>query len=175
MAEIKYRRITDCNCTIEGLERHTSFEAGFYLSEEKIPVIRGKLIDSNGVEILCSVDPQQSYPFSTEFYRGWNPSDALAKMIEAVESDFPDKEPVEFVTPLLCLSFDIRGPIGTPDMFGVIVNMSLMVTLMGSYHWKDSGYISVGILCMREPLLAFLKGLQDDYSKLIEEAGLAQR
>lgn len=34
MSDIKFHRITDCNGSIDGLSKHTSFEAGFSMSED---------------------------------------------------------------------------------------------------------------------------------------------
>ncbi|MCU0535109.1 MAG: hypothetical protein MUD14_14575 [Hydrococcus sp. Prado102] len=44
MNEIAYHRIVDWNLSIDGLEKQTSFEAGFHLSEEKALLLCGRII-----------------------------------------------------------------------------------------------------------------------------------
>lgn len=170
MAQIRYHRITDWNGPLDGSDRRVSFEAGFNLSPEQALTIHGRVIDSAGLTVLSSMNPLESGPEigldAISLYRRWHPEEALAGLVQAVESQSIEGEAAYFGTPLCELTLEVRGPIAHRSVFGLFASMAGSFTLPGGYRWASSGHISVGLLCEAERLLAFLKGLQQDLAGL---------
>ena len=163
MSEHKFHRITDRNYDIYGLKKHTSFEAAFSIADDGALCLRGKVIDSENREIFCSNDIRD---IALEKYQCWDPHDSLAEFIETIELETTNVEPAYFQTPLLEMSLEVKGPIASPQVFATTVTMSLNFSVLGSYQWKDSGHIHITMLCHKDNLLAFAKGLQSDLFEL---------
>lgn len=159
MSEYKFHRITDWNHDIYGLKKHTSFEAAFSIADDGALCLRGKVIDSDSREIFCSSDIRE---IALDKYQAWDPKDSLAEFIEAIELETTDVEPAYFQTPLLEMSLEVKGPIANPQVLATTITMSLNFRILGLYQWKDSGHIHIAMLCHKDHLLAFAKGLQAD-------------
>ena len=169
MNEITYRRITDWNNSLYGLDLHTSFEAGFQISEDKALIFSGRIIDSHGREIFRSRDLSDLDEEVLQRYHKWNPSEELQELIDAIASQNIKDEPVWFVAPTHEITLEIKGPVVSQETFGVIVSMSKFMVL-GEYHWKDSGCITISLLCKKEELLQFFQDLKKDLSHLLNQS-----
>lgn len=168
MSETNYRRITDWNHSIHGWGKHTSFEAGFSISEQAL-FFRGRIIDSNGVEVVCSSDLRE---FGVEKYQNWNPTADLEYLINAIELQTVESEPAYLQTPMLEMTLEIKGPVASPKVFATTVHMATKFILLGSYEWQDSGCISVSMLCEKQALLEFTRGLQTDLLTLLNKSAV---
>src|SRR5882724_8058346 len=160
MIEMKYHRITDWNSTFDGTlesieKRRMSFEAAFDLVPPKSIAIRGRLVDSNGVVVLRSMDTANSLSLPAEIYQKWDPSEDLAKIVRAVELDSEEGLPAYFASPVCELNIEIRPTVPGHNVFGVFITMSGKVSVLENYTWLDSGYIGAGLLCEGESLLNF--------------------
>jgi hypothetical protein len=164
MSTINYHRIVDWNNSIHGLDKHTSFEAGFFMSEEKALFLQGRIVDSNGVEVFRSSDLRE---LVLERYQSWNPTTDLEDFINAIALETVQSEPVYFQTPTLDMTIEVYGPVGSPDVFATTITMTQKFIILGSYEWRDSSHINIRMLCKKEGLLAFGKGLQRDLSTLL--------
>jgi hypothetical protein len=164
MSETTWHRIVDWNRSIHGLEKQTSFEAGFYLSEEKALFLYGRIVDSNGLEIFRSGDVRD---LLLECYQTWNPTEELKSFIDAIDLQTVEIEPAYFQTPSCEMTFEVKGPIANPKVFGTTIHMGTRFMILGNYEWRDSGHISISMLCEKESLLRFLRSLQDDLSRLL--------
>jgi len=162
MSDIKFHRITDCNGSMHGLDLHTSFEAGFSMSEEGGLFLQGRVIDSEGVEIFRSSDLRER---AIDRYQNWNPEDDLEDFINAIELGNDRVEPVYFQTPLIIMTIEVQGSSAHPEELGITITMITFVVL-SSYKWRDSGHLRVWMLCQRDNLLAFARGLQGDLREL---------
>lgn len=165
MIKQKVHRITDWNQDIYGLEKQTSFEAAFSIANDGALCLQGKIINADNREIFCSSDIRELMP---DKYQVWDPKDDLAEFIEAIELETIDVEPTYFQTPCLELSLEVKGPIANPKVFGITITMSLNFSILGMYEWKDTGNIHITILCQKDHLLEFAKGLKADLLELQE-------
>ena len=159
MRDYSFRRITDWNHSIHCLKKHTSFEAAFSLDDDGAIYLRGKVIDSDNREIFCSNDIRE---MALGAYQDWEPEHSLAEFIEAIESETVDVETAYFKTPLSEMSLEVKGPIANPQVFGITITMALNFSVLELYQWKDSGSIRIAMLCHKDHLLTFAKGLQAD-------------
>lgn len=162
MSDINFHRITDCNGSMHGLDKHTRFEAGFYMSEEGGLFLQGRVIDSEGVEIFRNGDMRE---IGIDRYQNWNPEDNLEEFINAIELENIQVEPVYLQTPFFEMNIEVQGSSANPEEFGITITMITFVVL-SSYKWRDSGHLSVWMLCKRDNLLAFARGLQRDLREL---------
>lgn len=161
MSEINYRRITDWNCSIYGKDKHTSFEAGFSISE-KVLCLHGKIIDSNGVEVACSGDLRE---LGLDIHKNWNPTADLEAIINALALQTTEIESLYLQNPLAEMTLEIKIPIS--EIVKITITMSNKFRLLGSYEWQDSSSISVSMFCKRAALLEFTRGLQSDLLMLL--------
>lgn len=173
MNEIKFHRITDWNgsvygLVVDGLNKYTSFEAGFSISEEKALFLHWRAIDSNGGEIFRNTD-MRAFVLrcnKLERYQEWNPEADLEAFINAIDLQIVEEEPVYFQAPFLELTIEVKGPIANPQVFGTTISMAMGITILDRYEWQDSAYISIGMLCRKENLLEFARGLKADLLEL---------
>ncbi|MBW4623783.1 MAG: hypothetical protein KME17_31030 [Cyanosarcina radialis HA8281-LM2] len=168
MSEINYHRITDWNGSIHSLDNHTNFEAGFSTSENAL-FLHGRIIDSNGIEVARSGDLRE---FLLQSCQNWNPTVELENMIEAIELQTIETEPVYFQAPMAGMTLEIKGPIANPKVFGTTIYMTGKFIFLGSYEWQDSGSICFRMLCKKDNLLEFARGLQSDLSMLLSNKGV---
>jgi len=118
---------------MDGFDKHTSFEAGFSMSEEGGLFLQGRVIDSEGVEIFRSRDLREPV---IDLYQNWNPEDDLEAFINAIELQNIEVEPVDLQTPLLGMSIEVKGPIANPEVFGTTITMTMFVVL-SRYEWRS--------------------------------------
>jgi hypothetical protein len=159
VGEIQFYRITDWNHSLYDTKNHTIFEAGFFLDTDGELNLRGRVLDSNEKELFSSSDIRDLAP---GLYQDWDPRNSLSEFIEAIESQTVKVEPTYFQTPLLEMTFEVKGPVANPKIFATTISMSLKFSILGQYEWRDSGHISIAMLCHKDHLLAFAKGLQSD-------------
>jgi hypothetical protein len=159
MSEIQFHRITDWNHSVYDLQNQTNFEAGFFLDKDGGLYLRGRVLDSNEKEIFSSGDARD---LVSEKYQTWDPRIDLSEFIEAIELQTVEVEPTYFQTPLLEMTFEVKGPVASPKVFATTISMSLKFSILGQYEWRDSGHVSISMLCHKDHLLAFSKGLQSN-------------
>jgi hypothetical protein len=157
MSEIQFYRISDWNQSVYDLQKHTNFEAGFFMDKGSRLFLRGRVLDSNEKEIFSSGDISD---LVSERYQTWDPSTDLSEFIEAIELQTVEVEPTYFQTPFLEITFEVKGPVASPKVFATTISMSSKFSILGQYEWRDSGHISISMLCHKDNLLAFAKGLQ---------------
>jgi hypothetical protein len=159
MSKIQFHRIADWNHSVYGLQNQTNFEAGFFLEKDRGLYLQGRVLDSNEKEIFSSGDLRD---LGSDKYQIWDPRIDLSKFIEAIELQTVEVEPTYFQTPFLEMTLEVKGPVAHRQVFATTISMSSKFTVLGQYEWRDSGHISISMLCHKDPLLAFARGLQSD-------------
>ena len=164
MNEIKFHRITDWNVSVYESDKHTSFEAGFFMSEEKALFLHWRAIDSNGVEIFRNADMRAFVleRHQLERYQAWNPEGNLEEFINAIDLQNIEEESEYFETPFGELMIEVKGPVANPQAFGTTIYMRMGMVILDRYEWQDSGQIGIWMLCHKENLLEFARGLKAD-------------
>jgi len=100
------------------------------------------------------------------------PTTELEDLINAIELQTVASEPAYLQTPMLEMTLEIKEPVANPEVFATTVHMATKFILLGSYEWQDSGSISVSMLCEKQALLEFTRGLQTDLSTLLNKSTL---
>ncbi len=162
--EIKWHCITDWNNSVYGLQKHTSFEATFELRDASFLYLLGKITDSEGKELFRSGDISD---LVTEEYQFWDPRNNLEQFIEAIAQQTVETEPAYLQTPYMGMSIEVKGPVANPKVFATTISMSLNFRILNLYQWQDSGHISISMLCHRDQLLLFARGLETDLQHLM--------
>ena len=162
--ERRWHRITDWNNSPYGLQKHTSFEAAFELRDASFLYLRGKITDADGKELFRSGDISD---LVTDEYQSWNPRNNLEQFIEAITQQTVETEPAYLQTPYMGMTIEVKGPVANPKVFATTISMSLNFRILDSYQWQDSSSISVSMLCHKDQLLLFARGLQTDLERLI--------
>jgi hypothetical protein len=159
VGEIQFYRLTDWNHSLHGSQNHTNFEAGFFLDKDGGLYLHGRVLDSNEKELFGSNGIRD---LTSGVYQDWDPRNALSEFIEAIELQTIEVEATYFQTPFLEMTLEVKGPVANPKVFATTISMSLKFSILGQYKWQDSGHISIGMLCHKDHLLSFAKGLQSD-------------
>jgi hypothetical protein len=159
--EKRVPRITDCNESLYDLNKHLSFEANFYIDKYAALVFSGRVIDSQDVVILKNGDLREYSEPILKTYQQWNPIDKFQEFKNDFETQDVSSESIYFAGLMHEVVLEIKGPIADPEVYGVIVHMSKFI-LMDAYYPKDTGTISVSLLCKKQDISQMLEDLQSD-------------
>jgi hypothetical protein len=161
-------RITDCNASLYALNKHLSFDASFYIDEDTSLIFLAKIVDSQDVVILKNGDLREYSESTLEIYQNWNPLAEFQQFCNDFETQDISSDTIGFLGPMAEVSLEIEGPIADPQVYGVIIHMSEFI-LMNTYQPRDTGSISVSLLCKKQDISQMLAHLYSDLQDCITQ------
>jgi hypothetical protein len=154
-------RITDCNGSLHDPNKHLSIQTGFSVNENAALIFTAQVIDSQGVVLLRNSNLVEYSEEILKRYQNWNPIDEFQHFKNDFETQDISSESIAFMGLMVEVSIEIKGPIGFPEVYGVVVHMSEFI-LMESYYTKDTGTFSVSLLCKKQDICQMLDDLHSN-------------
>ncbi|WP_019502954.1 hypothetical protein [Pseudanabaena sp. PCC 6802] len=164
----RVHRIADCNRSLYAPDKHLSFEASFYVAEDTSLIFLVKIIDSQDTIVLRNGDLREYSESTLKIYQNWNPIDDFQQFCSDFETQDISTDAIVFFGPMAEVSLEIEGPIADPQVYGVIVNMPEFI-LMDNYQPKDTGAISVSLLCKKQDISQMLADLYSNLQDCIAQ------
>jgi hypothetical protein len=112
--------------------------------------------------ILKNGDLREYSESILEIYQTWNPLAEFQQFCNDFETQDISSDAIGFLGPMAEVSLEIEGPIADPQVYGVIIHMSEFI-LMDTYQPRNTGTISISLLCKKQDISQMLTNL---YSEL---------
>ena len=169
MERFIYHRLTDCNHSLYGSNRNTSFEASFAMSNIGELFFLGRILDSQNQELFCNCTLSNLDQSFSETYRNWSPAEDFQEFIRDVETlTSISEDSIYFVAPYHDLSLEAKLAPIRPKGYWVSIHFHHF-KILGDYKWQDSSTMSINMLCTGEEFIHFLKALQYDLDMLLSQ------